>query len=1211
MLRISLLLIITCSLLYAQEITQITVVEDENSQSLPSYNYQGTIYVSLKHLADIIHLSSESTEKGNTIEIIFQDITLHFKSKNPYVIIKIHDSGESSIYQYPTSSHFINDLIFVPLNETLELFNKYYDKSLIVISPGKIIVLEKDQLRISRIQSINLEHGVKGTYIIIKSNIELSSELSSVEQDSFTLTIKNASTFESSFKDINSVGYVKHISVSNLNQNVNIKIKMKNADITSEFFYIDDNKELVVHLFERTESSWLERESEHFKVIYRENHSDLVNNILVDAEKAFNLLANIFNYKTSDKIIINTYDVSDYGFAAASTTPQNFIRLEIEPMEPGYEMVPYNDRIQWLLSHELVHIIVNDAEVQPETFYRNVFGKVPPEKVQPLSAFYSLFTNYNRYSPRWHQEGIAVFFETWLSGGFGRELGSFDEMYFRTLVYSGIPFPSQLDLETLLSHNSIQLENIHYIYGGRFLAYLSIMYGSDKVIDWFKTIEGDAYSDFEGKFEIVFNKRFYDAWADFIDYEIKFQEENISILEKSEQTELKKITTENFGWVSKPCFDSFTNSIIYVYHKPGELCTLQSLDLNSGVSKEIKSIATPSMLQVSSIALDEANGLLFYTTNNNQLFRDIHVYHLESGDEKMLFENARVGDLAVSPVKHDLWGVQHNAGFATLVYSPYPYQELLSIKTFEIGDEIFNLSIDDSGKRLAAVIKKSSGFQSIVIINTESVITDSLFQYQVISSSGSPENPSWSRDGKVLYWNAYTNGVSNIYRYDFNNLSTKAITNCITGLFRPLEISPDSIFAFEYFNQGFNPVIFENKPASFLPAINYLGQKVLEDNPTLYSWNLTTDSIAINPMDFSLEESYNGLENLHLQSLFPMVSGFQNQVVFGLFARVSDPLLVHDFYLSAGISPLSENPSYPLWHLRFKYDYKQLLFLEVLYNGDDFFDLFNELKRGMLGTQIKMGHTYYWMFDNPQKIKQATTLTFYRDVQFVYDNLVNVSQPDFAILATNLNSKNLRKTIGSSDYEYGNDINWTVALYGTEFDEPEFAVNTYADLSNFRTWLWNHNVLHVKIAAGYLWYNENIVQSKFYFGGFGNRPVDNDEVRQFRRIFRFPGISIYSLDVEEFGKIMFENDFPPIRVSDWLLFDQFVNHFDFAIYSQGLITQSNLGNYLVDIGAQMDMKLKHWYNLESTFSAGIAKAWVLPTGTTDWEWFLSIKLLKD
>ena len=75
------------SFLYAQEITRITVVEDENSQSIPSYNYQGTIYVSLKHLADAIHLSSRTLDAGNALEINFQNVTLGFTSKNPFVLI--------------------------------------------------------------------------------------------------------------------------------------------------------------------------------------------------------------------------------------------------------------------------------------------------------------------------------------------------------------------------------------------------------------------------------------------------------------------------------------------------------------------------------------------------------------------------------------------------------------------------------------------------------------------------------------------------------------------------------------------------------------------------------------------------------------------------------------------------------------------------------------------------------------------------------------------------------------------------------------------------------------------------------------------------------------------------------------------------------------------------------------------------------------------
>jgi len=1210
MLKTTLLLIILTAYLGAQELSWISLIEGEKSQSIPSYNYQGTIYVSLKHLADGLGVSSISSEGGKVAVISFPEFSLRFTLKNPFVVITSSISADSTIHQLPTSSHYVNNLIFVPMNETLELFNKYSDRSLAVISPGRIIVLPKAQKEINKVQSILLDESDKGTYVHIKTSLELKSLLRYDSQDSFVLIVKNASTFEKSYSDLKAIGFVKHIGVSNVDRNVEIRIKKSDENITSEFFNSGDNNELVVHLFERGDSPWLERESEHFKVIYREYHSPLVNNILISAERAFKPLSELFGYVPEDKIIINTYDVSDYGFAATSTTPQNFIRLEIEPMEPGYEVVPYNDRIQWLLSHELVHVIVNDAQVGAESFFRKVFGKVPPEKTQPLSVFYGLLTNYNRYTPRWHQEAIAVFFETWLSGGYGRILGSFDEMYFRSMVLEEKRFPSQLDLETLLSHNSIYLENIFYIYGGRFVAYLSIVYGADKVLAWFKTNEGDAYNGFEGKFKKVFKENFNKAWSDFISYETKFQRQNIRLLEQADLTKVRKISSENFGWVSQPYLDRPTNSVVFIYHRPHQLTSLQALNLNSGVSKKLTSVATPSMIQVSSIAVDDVNGLLFFTTNNNQLFRDIWVHHLETGDEKKLFEDARIGDLAVSSVTHDLWGIQHDAGFATLVFSPYPYKDIIRLITFELGDELFNLSIDDRGEKLAATLKKSNGQQSIIVFGASEVLRDSTFQYQIISSNGSPENPSWSRDGKFLYWNAYTNGVSNIYRYDFSNSSLKAISHCLTGLFRPLEITPDSIFAFEFTSDGFIPVIFKNEPASFLPAINYLGQKVIETNQQLQNWSLSNDSSKINPIDFSKEENYNGLENLHIHSIIPVVSGFQNQVVFGLFTRISDPLLIHDFYMQAGVSPLNEKPSYPLWHFRFKYDYKQLFYIDVLYNGDDFFDLFNDRKRGTIGTQFKLGHTYYYKYDNPLKIKQATNLTFYRDVEFINDNLVRVSQPDFAVLATNLNIKNLRKSIGSSDYELGNDINWSLGLYGTEFDKPEVMLNSYVELSNFSTWLWNHNVLHVKIAGGYGWENENLVQGLFYIGGFGNRGVDNDEVRQFRRIFRFPGIPIYSLVTTKFGKIMLENDLPPIRTSGWLLLDQFVNHFDFTVYSQGLITQSDLGKYLIDLGAQMDIKFKHWYNLESTFSAGIAKAWS-HSGYNDWEWFLSIKLLKD
>jgi len=403
--------------------------------------------------------------------------------------------------------------------------------------------------------------------------------------------------------------------------------------------------------------------------------------------------------------------------------------------------------------------------------------------------------------------------------------------------------------------------------------------------------------------------------------------------------------------------------------------------------------------------------------------------------------------------------------------------------------------------------------------------------------------------------------------------------------------------------------MFKNESAEHLPAINYLGQRIIEKEPQLYNWALPDSRTVVDPLTFSKEKEYSGLSNLNVQSFVPLISGFQKQILFGIFTHISDPLLLHDFVFEAAISPLNETPSYPFWHLKFKYDYKQLFYIDIAYNGPEFFDLFNDRKRGMIGTQIKFGHTHYWKYDNPQKIKQASTLTFFKGVEYINDNLVRVSQPDFGVLATNLNVRNLRKSIGSSDYEQGIDFNWTITLYGTKFEVPEVALNTYAEISNFSTWLFNHNVLHVKFAGGYLWNNDDLIQARFFFGGFGNRGIDNDEIKQFRKIFRYPGIPIYSLNTDKFIKVMFENDLPPLRLSNWSLFHHFVNHLDFAIYTQSLATSSDIGDYWIDVGAQLDIKLKHWYNLESTISAGISKAW--SDKINDWEWFLSIKLLKD
>ena len=960
----------------------------------------------------------------------------------------------------------------------------------------------------------------------------------------------------------------------------------------------------------KPQSKWFEKDSEHFKIIYRASQEYLVPHIITSAETALKSLMKIFNYKPSEKIVISLYDASDYGFASATTVPENFIRLEIEPFEYAYENIPYNERFQWVLSHELVHVVVDDHASDIEAATRSIFSKVAPEKVEPLSIFYSLLTNYSRYTPRWHQEGIAVFLETWLSGGFGRVLGNFDEMYFRSMVADSLKFPSYNKLDAKSSLTNFLLGTLYYLYGERFCTYLSIKYGANKLIDWFKEEPDDFYEGFKNKFQKVYGIDIDKAWNDFISNEKNFQDKNIKILESSPITPVKRLKEKPIGWITEPYFIPSDKSVIFGYHTPNYLAGIQKMNLSNSESERIGTLPSPSLIRVASTAYDDSLGLFFYTTKNNELYRDIWVLDISNKDTKLLFPNCRVGDLTISPANHDLWGVMHDNAEVSLVVSPYPYRNLIPIIKFNPDDEIYDLSISPSGHYLVAVLHRATGQQLIIKVNADSLKNGGLFKYETITDNGSPESPSWSPDENYLYWNAYVNGVSNIYRYNLNSSNIDPMSNTLVGLFRPVFVSKDSLFAFEFSAEGFFPVLIPNKTADHLPAIHYLGEKIVDKDPEVTTWALKQDD---DPISDSVRNKnfvdYGSLANLKILTFIPVISGFQDQKVLGFFTHISDPLIVNDLTMEFGISPFKSKADLPKYHFKGKYEYKKRLTIGLNYNAPDFYDLFNQRKRGMIGTKLSLGYTNYWVYDNPLKVMQTASIDYYTGIKFINDNLVKVSQPDFSVFQTTINSKDLRRSIGSIDFEEGNELNATAMAFGTQTPKFLVAGQLYGEWDNYSTWLWPHNVFHFKVSSGYSVRTDEVVQAKFYFGGFGNRAVEDIDVKQYRKVFRFPGIPIYSLSAEKFFKLMLEDELPPLRFDDASIGQHYLSHISLAFYSQALALKSAQPEKWVDIGTQLNFVFRHWYNLESTFSAGIAKAWY--NKGNSWEWFLSYKLLRN
>lgn len=1201
--------------LFPQDATKIAVIHESSYNLVDAENQSGIIYVSLFDFLRAIPIPF-SEEGTGTAAIIFESRKLQIKSNNPF--ISINDLKDSSIstFQLSGSTYTKNSKMFISLNSIIELINRYWVKELVPLAANRVKILEKvgDLNKTGlgksvKISSVEIEYGSESISLRIKTNGKVDNFYNYYRSQNLHLilwntTISNDTSFLPKSNEI-----VEKIEISNAPQFLEFKLILNEKETITEVYEGKDVNELVLKISKRDFKDWYSKESEHFKIIYRDSHSHLVNHILSSAENSLAQLQKLFNYLPNDKIIINTYDVSDFGFGATTTIPENYIRLEIEPLEPGYEMVPYSERFQWLISHELVHIVVNDMSSDFESSLRSLMGKVNPDKNQPLTAFYSLITNHNRYTPRWYQEAIAVFVETWFSGGYGRILGNFDEMYFRSLVNDNQKFAGASEIENVTSHKSILLENILYLYGSRFIAHLANKYGAQKIYDWFSPQKNEFYPGIESKFEQIYGIDFNDAWENFISDEQEFQISNISLIKKYPLTEFQRLSDTSFGWVTNSTYDSKNNTLIFGYHRRGQLAEIQNFNLDTQKSDYITTLPTPSLVQVSALAYDESYKKLFYTTNNNQLYRDVWEYDLNSKKEKLLFKDSRIGQLTISSAAHELWGIQHLSGKAILIRSKYPYTEYQSLSVFDVGDEFSDLSINRTGNLLASVLHRSNGQQSIIVADVSGLDKGYPYKFRTITSSGSPENPSWSLDGKYLYWNAYTNGVSNIYRYDFSTEEIIALTNTIKGFFKPVEVSADSLIAMEFTVDGFIPVKFAIRKADKLPAINYFGQKILDKSPELYELNLKPANEVVDKNLFTKEESYSPISDFSIKTFIPIVSGFQTRVVLGLFTQINDPLLYHDLTIEAGVSPFKETTSDIKFHLRVKYSYHQKFSVAIEQNAADFFDLFNSRKRGMLGGRYTVGYNHYWIFDNPLKVKQMTEFSVYRGIKFINDNTTEVRQPDFAILKSELEIRDLRKTIGSIDWESGDLFKFSILGYGSNPDDPQFSGQFMGEWDKYFIFLTPHNVLHLKAATGYHVVNNNIPETMFFFGGFGNREIDNEPVKQFEKMFRFPGVPIYSIASDKFLKVMIENSFPPIRIPNLSIGSIDFKNINFSIFSQSLISDSRELDKIINLGAQLNLVLEHWYNLESTISTGFAKAWW--RSGNDTEWFISWKLLKD
>ncbi|MFQ5676769.1 MAG: hypothetical protein ACE5G1_12800, partial [bacterium] len=511
-------------------------------------------------------------------------------------------------------------------------------------------------------------------------------------------------------------------------------------------------------------------ETDNLNLIYfGKPHEFIVPHLARCFENSYAYHRRLFNYQSKEKVTVFLQDFSDYHNGGATPVPRNFVQLNLAPASYVFETTPANERMNFTMSHELAHIVTTDETVGRDRFFRKLFfGKVPPSEKDPVSILYYYLTTPRWLSPRWYIEGLAVFWETWMAGGLGRAMGAYDEMVFRSLVRDKSYIYDVVGLESEGTAIDFQVGANSYLYGTRFISYLAYQYGPEKILKWATRLRGSkAYfaSQFKDVFEVPLNKE----WARWITWEKQWQNANLDSIRTNATTPFRQLSERALGSVSRAFYDSSSGNLYAAVLYPGQVAHIAAINIESGSIRKICEVKGPALYYASSLAYDSSNGQMFYTTDNSR-WRDLNVVNLKSGKSKRLLKDARTGDLAFNPMDRSIWGVRHFNGISTLVRIPYPYKEWNQIYSFPYGQDIFDIDMSPDGSTITAAHVDISGRQKLIKMDAAKLMDgettyDVLFDFE----NSLPANFVFSPDGRYLYGSSYYSGVSNIYRYDFNN----------------------------------------------------------------------------------------------------------------------------------------------------------------------------------------------------------------------------------------------------------------------------------------------------------------------------------------------------------------------------------------------------------------------------------------------------------
>jgi hypothetical protein len=547
---------------------------------------------------------------------------------------------------------------------------------------------------------------------------------------------------------------------------------------------------------------WRTIETPHFYVHYyksaRHDLRQLAHELARSAEAAHAVLAPALGHAPGTRTHVVLTDDTDGANGSAQSVPMNIVRLYATAPSSLSTLNDYDDWLYGLVLHEYTHILHIDTIGGLPRIVNYVFGKTwAPNQIQP----------------RWFIEGLATYYESARSAG-GRLRSSVFDMYLRMAVLEG----KLLEIDQITSSTRIfPRGNVAYLYGSQFVKYIADRFGERPLAE-ISRIYGRQVVPWSINRAVkqATGHTYLELYQDFKQH-LRHRYELVRAAVASRGLTPYRRVTDDGDYISAPLFSRDGGELVYAHSDGHSQVAIKVMDTASGRVKERFELFGGSGLDLTPDARHIVYGeasvwRTFYS------YDDLYVRTRASGRVRRLTYGMRAREPAVSPDGRQVAYVANDLGTSKLVLIPFEGGSQRVLVRGVRGEQIYRPRWSPDGRMLVYSLWKPGGYRDIHLLELASGRGQALTSDRALDV-----DPSFSADGKRIYFASDRTGIFNIYCLELHDRRLHQVSNVLGGAMTPA-VSPDerTIYYVGFEAKGYDLHAMASDRRRFLPALPYV-----------------------------------------------------------------------------------------------------------------------------------------------------------------------------------------------------------------------------------------------------------------------------------------------------------------------------------------------------------------------------------------------------